>query len=87
MFTPSNPVFKAAYEGDLSSIQKYLSEGGGINARDKWNNTALHWAAKGGQIQTAKFLVENGVDLGAVNCQGETALHWSVFSNNVFLLP
>lgn len=86
MLTPSNPIFKAAYEGRLDTITNYLSEGGGINALDKWNNTALHWAAKGGQFEVMKFLVENGIDTQAVNGQGDNALHWSVYSNNVLFI-
>ena len=83
MFTPSNPIFKAAYEGRLGVIRDYISEGGSINALDKWNNTALHWAAKGNQYRVMTFLVQNGVDVDAENSEGETALHWSTYSNNV----
>lgn len=67
-------------------VQNYISEGKDINALDKWNNTALHWAAKGSQYRLMRLLVDNGIDVNAVNEQGENALHWSVFSNNVLLL-
>ena len=67
-------------------VQNYISEGKDINAHDKWNNTALHWAAKGSQYRLMRLLVDNGIDVSAVNEQGENALHWSVFSNNVALL-
>ena len=83
ILTPLNPIFKAAYEGHLDVIQNYLREGGGINALDKFNNTALHWAAKGGQYEVMEYLVENGIQIDAVNKQGDNALHWSVYSNNV----
>ena len=83
--TPTNPIFKAAYEGRLDSIENFIRDGGHINSRDKWNNTALHWAAKGGNYKVMKYLVENGIDVQAVNIQGDNALHWSIYSNNVFL--
>ena len=67
-------------------VQNYISEGRDINALDKWNNTALHWAAKGSQYRLMRLLVDNGIDVNAVNEQGENALHWSVFSNNVVLV-
>ena len=67
-------------------VQNYISEGKDINAHDKWNNMALHWAAKGSQYRLMRLLVDNGIDVSAVNEQGENALHWSVFSNNVVLL-
>lgn len=86
IFTPSNPLFRAAYNGDMYVVQNYISEGKDINALDKWNNTALHWAAKGSQYRLMRLLVDNGIDVNAVNEQGENALHWSVFSNNVLLL-
>ena len=50
---------------------------------DKFNNTALHWAAKGGQYEIMEYLVENGIQIDAVNKQGDNALNWSVYSNNV----
>ncbi|KAM7459038.1 hypothetical protein BLSTO_00208 [Blastocystis sp. subtype 1] len=94
VFTPSNPIFKASYEGQLRVIRDYVSEGGSINAVDKWNNTALHWAAKGNQYAVLKFLVDNGVEdtiisylvmnhatLDKPNVQGETPLHLAILLN------
>ena len=86
IFTPSNPIFKAAFEGRIDAIYNYLAEGGGINAQDQYNNTALHWAAKGNQLKTAEYLVNRGIDCSIRNSQGDTALHWSVMSNNVSLV-
>ena len=86
IFTPTNPIFKAAFEGRIDAIHNYLAEGGGINAQDQYNNTALHWAAKGNQMKTVEYLVNRGIDCSIRNNQGDTALHWSVMSNNVFLV-
>ena len=86
IFTPVNPIFKAAFEGRIDAIHNYLAEGGGINAQDQYNNTALHWAAKGNQLKTVEYLVNRGIDCSIRNSQGDTALHWSVMSNNVSLV-
>lgn len=50
------------------------------NARDHWNNTALHWAckgAKGSSVAIAQHLLAAGVDPLAQNQGGSTALHWA----------
>jgi len=50
------------------------------NARDRWNNTPLHWAAKGGKPSCAEavaHLIKAGADPLATNNGGSTALHWA----------
>ena len=50
------------------------------NARDHWNNTALHWAckgAKGSSVAIVRHLLAAGVDPLAQNQGGSTALHWA----------
>ena len=45
-------------------------------SRQDWG-TALHTAAKEGSVPRARFLVENGVDLGRKSKNGYTARDWA----------
>ena len=53
-----------------------------IDAEDKNGNTPLHLSALQGQIESLTVLSEAGADIGAVNSEYETALHFAVLSGN-----
>lgn len=40
------------------------------NAQDKFNRTALHWAAEMGHLDTADVLLDYGCDVAALECNG-----------------
>ena len=46
-----------------------------INIKDKHGHAPLFWAAKTGQMETAKLLIKNGADVNAKGNTGVTALH------------
>ena len=41
-----------------------------INKRDTLARTPLHWAAELGNVKTAELLIDFGVDVKAVECNG-----------------
>ncbi|KAI0536858.1 hypothetical protein GGR58DRAFT_473982 [Xylaria digitata] len=53
-----------------------------IEVRDQIGRTPLLWAATNSNIDLARFLLENGADVGAANNRGRTALHLSAESND-----
>lgn len=55
----------AAARGDVSGIDKLLSEGASIDARDHTGATALLVATHGNQIAAAKALIHAGADVNA----------------------
>jgi ankyrin repeat protein len=55
----------AAAKGDVAGIQKLLSEGAAIDARDRTGATALLVATHGNQIAAAKVLIDAGADVNA----------------------
>ena len=70
-----SPYTTAANQGDLSFIDSYLAEGGEVDQRDGFGNTALYQAAKTGQLAVLERLLEAGADPGLkVGEQGDTAL-------------
>ena len=44
-------------EGNLERVKFLISKGAKVKARDKYGYTPLHWAAGGGQTETAKILI------------------------------
>jgi len=55
----------AAYLGDLQRVEKFIDGGANVDANDQKGQTALHYAAKAGQIAVAKLLIANGADVNA----------------------
>jgi ankyrin repeat protein len=46
-----------------------------LNAQNKSGNTALHWAALNGHLQSVKKLLENGADPTITNQKGHDAVY------------
>ena len=49
-----------------------------MGAKDKYGETALHWAAFYGHVEVAKVLIENGADVGAKDKNNETAVEIAI---------
>lgn len=58
----SKDLLRAAYKGDTRRVQKLLSEGADIDALDTLGWDALHNAVRGGHVETAQILLENGAN-------------------------
>lgn len=46
-----------------------------INAQNLSGNTALHWAALNGHLESVKILIENGADPTITNKKGHDAIY------------
>jgi ankyrin repeat protein len=46
------------------------------NIRNEWNSTLLHYAVWIGCNKSIKYLVSKGVDINAINDNGESCLMW-----------
>lgn len=62
---PTEPISKAAAEGNLTELSRLLA--GGVSPQDR--ESALVWAARFGQPAAINLLVKNGADVNA---------HWGV---------
>jgi len=58
-------IHTAAYIGDLQRVEKFIDDGANVEAKDQKGQTALHYAAKAGQIAVAKLLIAHGADVNA----------------------
>lgn len=73
--TPSKTVLMhAAQRGDLELIGKCVFSGTQINTPDTSGATALHYAARAGQVQALLELIKNNATVDALNNKMQTPL-------------
>ena len=76
----ATPLIFAAYRGQTTLVEFFLSRGADINARAIHHRTALIWAADRGDLETALCLIKHGADLEVKeNRYGSTALNWAAW--------
>lgn len=65
------PIHEAAVKGDAKKIAAILAaDPAQVNAKDRFGNTPLHWAAFHGQLAAVKALLDAGADVKAKNNYG-----------------
>jgi len=58
-------IWKAARQGLVEEVKRFYSTGVGIDARAKGGVTPLHEAAKAGQLDVIKWLLDSGANINA----------------------
>ena len=72
----SKEFFSAVEEGNIKKVASLLGAGIEPNSKDKYDNTALHYASKKGHSEIVKLLLEKGANVNAQdNDIGYTVLH------------
>ncbi|EFJ44495.1 hypothetical protein VOLCADRAFT_106351 [Volvox carteri f. nagariensis] len=81
---PPKNIFEAAQRNDAGYIKKIAERtlDFNVNMRDQLQRTALHWAAELGNIEAAELLIDFGIDVKAVECNGRTAVHLAARSGD-----
>ena len=70
-----SPVADAAMRADWAAVRALLEKGADVNAAQGDGMTALHWAARQGELETTQMLLHAGANLGATTrLGGYTAL-------------
>ena len=77
----------AANSGMLSVVKMLCSMGADINARDKLQRNALHFAALGNSnLETVTWLVESNINVLNLDCDGNSALHYAAAQDQAKIL-
>jgi hypothetical protein len=71
-------LMRAASIGNVEYIRSAVRTPALLDARDRFGQTAVHWAAYRGQLQVLQLLVEAGGSLSLRDNDGRVALHWAV---------
>lgn len=73
---------------DLAMVKLLMESGAEVNIGNDGNDEAipLNQAARGGNIDVAKYLLSQGADVNKVNARGLTALQLAVFSENIEMI-
>ena len=75
-----NPLFRAASEGHVETARLLLHVGAKVDARGLRQRTALIVASMGGHTAMVKLLLGAGADPDAVDEDGDTAIHLTIFN-------
>ncbi|KAM0941597.1 putative chromatin remodeling & transcription regulator ABTB family [Dioscorea sansibarensis] len=57
---PAGDLFEAARAGDRDRLRLLLDAGANVNARDRWDSSALYYACLAGHVEAARMLLEAG---------------------------
>lgn len=74
--TDGTPLMHAAANGDLVSLSLLLKYGANANARNERNEDALGYALAYDQWDAARYLLEHGADVNAMENPEHTHLDW-----------
>ncbi|KAG2454810.1 hypothetical protein HYH02_000642 [Chlamydomonas schloesseri] len=85
---PPKNIFEAAERGAVGFITRSVERAieFNINVRDKYQRTALHWAAEAGQVEAAECLLDYGSEPLATECNGRTSIHLAARSGHCNVL-
>ena len=74
-------LLAASARGDLKKVEMLVDSGVDVNASDKSQMSALHYAAMHSRSEVIKSLISRGAEVNATDLKGGfTALHWVVIN-------
>lgn len=78
--------FPSALDGDSDRIQQLLSKGTSVNATDNAGYTALHYAARAGNVRICELLIQAGANVNMATKAGQaTPLHRAAMAGKIFV--
>lgn len=68
---PESPIADAAMKGNVEQVKSLIRDGLDVNMAQGDGMTALHWAARKGDVELVDFLVSAGANVAAVTRLGD----------------
>lgn len=78
--------FQACIDDDLEMVEFLVQQGSDVNRPDNEGWTPLHATASCGFVSIARYLIESGADLAAINSDAELAIDLAASSSMEDLL-
>ncbi len=75
-FSPGTGLI-VALDGHRGLAEFLIAKGANVNAKCKFGETPLHFAAGGGHQEVVELLVAKGADVSAKDFQRKTPLSWA----------
>src|SRR5437867_6038243 len=79
-------LIEAVKAADKAAIRALLQQRVDVNAAEPDGATALHWAARTNELQTAEMLIRAGANVKAANRYGVTPLYLACTNGNAALI-
>lgn len=88
LLSPSDKsaLVRAASSEDTDTVRALIDNGGSLDARDQYGDTALICAASTGRLENVQLLVDAGADLEARDSGGRTALMWAASADHAGIM-
>ena len=77
---------KIAVTGNQNEMERYMAEGAHIDAKDGKGNSALAYAVKKGDINTAKFLMSKGARVNDAFEKGNSLMHFAAINGDIKMI-
>ncbi|MFQ5645687.1 MAG: ankyrin repeat domain-containing protein [bacterium] len=77
-------LIKAVKDRNIEKVKEMLEKRPEyIEARYRFGITPLHWAARTGNLEIARLLIERGIEVNARNKNGVTSLHEAAIKGDI----
>ena len=83
---PASDLADAAMHGNKAAVRGLLQQKANANAPQQDGTTALHWAVRADDLETAKLLIAAGANVKAANREGATPLLLAATNGNAAML-
>ena len=82
----SASLIEAVRSGDNQAVRTFLNQRANVNATEPDGMTALHWAARGNNLDTVQLLLRAGANAKAANRYGVTPLSLAATNGNAAMV-
>ena len=79
---PSSDIADAAMRGNKDAVRSLLQKKADVNAAQVDGTTALHWAVRADDLETAELLIRAGATVSAANREGVTPMRLASINGN-----